>query len=178
MSVPDYTFKLIIVGDASTGKTSLTHRYLSGIFVDSPRLTIGVDFFSKKIKIAGGKHVKLQIWDFGGEERYRFLLPTYSKGTNGALILYDITSKKTINHVPEYAKIVRENAGDIPIMVVGSKSDLEDLREIPREQGIEATKENALASFVEVSSKTNVNIEESFKTIVNLILKGTENNLK
>lgn len=171
MAVPDYTFKLIIVGDASTGKTSLTHRYLSGIFVDSPRLTIGVDFFSKKIKLEDGKRVKLQIWDFGGEERYRFLLPTYSKGANGALILYDITMKKTLEHIPEYVKIVRENSGNIPIMLIGAKLDLEEYRQISTNEGIDAAKSNGLASFVEVSSKTNLNIDNSFKTIVDLILK-------
>lgn len=171
MAVPDYTFKLIIVGDASAGKTSLTHRYLSGIFVDSPRLTIGVDFFSKKIKLEDGKRVKLQIWDFGGEERYRFLLPTYSKGANGALILYDITMKKSLEHIPEYVKIVRENSGNIPIMLIGAKLDLEEYRQISTNEGIEAAKANGLASFVEVSSKTNLNIDNSFKTIVDLILK-------
>ena len=174
MAVSDYTFKLIIVGDASTGKTSLTHRYLSGIFVDSPRLTIGVDFFSKKIKLENGKRVKLQIWDFGGEERYRFLLPTYSKGANGALILYDITAKKTIYHIPDYVKIIRENAGDIPIMLVGSKIDLEEHREVSTDEGIQAAKKNALASFAELSSKTNINIEESFETIVDLIIQHQE----
>lgn len=171
MAVPDYTFKLIIVGDASTGKTSLTHRYLSGIFVDSPRLTIGVDFFSKKIKLDDGKRVKLQIWDFGGEERYRFLLPTYSKGANGALILYDITMRKSLEHIPEYIKIVRENSGNIPIMLIGAKLDLEEFRQIATNDGIEAAKVYGLTSFVEVSSKTNLNIDNSFKTIVDLILK-------
>ncbi|MBD3351868.1 MAG: GTP-binding protein [Candidatus Lokiarchaeota archaeon] len=174
MASSDYTFKLIIVGDASTGKTSLTHRYLSGIFVDSPRLTIGVDFFSKKIKTKNGKRIKLQIWDFGGEERYRFLLPTYSKGANGALILYDITSKPTIYHIPDYVKIIRENAGDIPIMLIGSKVDLEDYRQVKSKEGIQAAKKNVLASFSELSSKTNLNVEESFRTIVDLILEYTE----
>ena len=59
-------------------------------------------------------------------------------------------------------------------MVIGSKVDMEEHRKIPRDRGIEITKKNALASFVEVSSKTNVNIEESFETIVNLILKNFE----
>jgi small GTP-binding protein len=173
MAISDYIFKIIIVGDASTGKTSLTHRYLSGIFVDSPRLTIGVDFFSKKIKM-NGKRIKLQIWDFGGEERYRFLLPTYSKGANGALILYDITSKKTLDHIPDYVKIIRENAGNIPIMAIGSKVDLEEYREVSREEGKSAAMASGLSSFAEVSSKTNLNIEESYNTIVKLIMADSE----
>ncbi|MHA1819056.1 MAG: Rab family GTPase [Promethearchaeota archaeon] len=170
MSGADLTFKLIIVGDASTGKTSLTHRYLSGVFLDSPRLTIGVDFFTKNIKI-DGKRIKLQIWDFGGEERYRFLLPTYSNGASGALILYDITSKKTLYHIPEFVNIIRENAGDIPIILVGSKGDLEDFREVSYEEGLAVSKKSACASFIEISSKTNYNVEETFRTAVRLIIE-------
>ena len=164
------TYKVLVIGDASTGKTSLTHRYLTGIFVDSVRLTIGVDFFSKRIK-RNEERIKLQIWDFGGEERYRFLLPTYSKGANGALILYDITRQRTIQTIPEYVKIVRESAGDIPILLVGSKIDLEDYREVTYDFGINIAKSNSLASFVEISSKDNINIEQTFNTLIELILK-------
>ena len=124
-SAPDFTFKLLMLGDASVGKTSLTHRYITGVFVDSPRLTIGVDFFSKKVRLDHGKKVKLQIWDFGGEERFRFLLPTYSKGSNAALFLYDITSHSSLESLPVWIEIVRKNAGNIPILLIGSKSDLD-----------------------------------------------------
>ncbi|MHA1612775.1 MAG: Rab family GTPase, partial [Promethearchaeota archaeon] len=107
----DFTYKLLMLGDASVGKTSLTHRYITGVFIDSPRLTIGVDFFSKKVRLANGKKAKLQIWDFGGEERFRFLLPTYSKGSNAALFLYDMTSQKSIESISVWLDIVRKNAG-------------------------------------------------------------------
>ena len=122
----DFAFKLLMLGDASVGKTSLTHRYITGVFVDSPRLTIGVDFFSKKVRLEDGKKVKLQVWDFGGEERFRFLLPTYSKGSNAAIFLYDITSQKSLDSLPDWLEIVRKNAGNIPILLLGSKLDLEE----------------------------------------------------
>lgn len=165
------TYKVLVIGDASTGKTSLTHRYLTGIFVDSVRLTIGVDFFSKRIK-RDDDRIKLQIWDFGGEERYRFLLPTYSKGANGAMILYDITRQRTIQTIPEYVKIVREAAGDIPILLVGSKIDLEEYREVTYEFGVNIAKQSSLSSFVEISSKSNINVSETFDTLIELILES------
>ena len=167
------TYKVLVIGDASTGKTSLTHRYLTGIFVDSVRLTIGVDFFSKRIK-RDNERIKLQIWDFGGEERYRFLLPTYSKGANGAMILYDITRQRTIQTIQEYVKIVRESAGDIPILLVGSKIDLEEFREVTYEFGMSIAKSSSLSSFVEISSKENINVGETFDTLIELILKNQE----
>jgi len=157
----DFTFKIMMLGDASVGKTSLTIRYISGFFLEDLKLTIGVDFYSKTTNFKG-KKVKLQIWDFGGEERFRFLLSQYCKGANAAFFLYDITNSITIDHLPDWTQIIREHAGDIPIMLVGSKLDLEEFRAVPRNEGILAAKKYNLSSFVELSSKTGQNVEEAF----------------
>ena len=170
----DFSFKLLMLGDASVGKTSLTHRYITGLFVDSPRLTIGVDFYSKKVKLTNTKKVKLQIWDFGGEERFRFLLPTYSKGANAAMFLYDITAHKTLESLPEWLEVVRKNAGDIPIILVGNKIDLVEHRDVKLEEAQEVVRKYALSTNIEVSSKTGQNVEESFKIISELLLKESD----
>jgi Ras-related protein Rab-43 len=170
----DFSFKMLLLGDASVGKTSLTHRYITGVFVDSPRLTIGVDFFSKKVRIENGKKVKLQIWDFGGEDRFRFLLPTYSKGSNAALFLYDITSPKSLQSLPEWLEVVRANAGDIPIILIGSKKDLADHRQVTPEQAQEMGQKYAVSHYIELSAKTGENVEESFKLISDLLMKESE----
>ncbi len=167
----DYTFKVLMLGEASVGKTTLTHKYIRGVFVDNPRLTIGVDFFTKKIRI-NEKKISLQIWDFGGEERFRFLLPTYTKGSNAAFFLYDITSKKSLDTIGDWLSIVRENAGNIPILLVGSKLDLEDHRKVSFEYAEKVSEKFALADHIEVSAKTGENIEESFKTMVRMLMKN------
>ena len=166
----DYTFKLMMLGDASVGKTSLTLRYISGYFMEDLKLTIGVDFYSKTT-IFNEKKVKLQMWDFGGEERFRFLLSQYCKGANGAFFLYDITNVRSIEHLPEWTQIVRENAGDIPIMLIGSKKDLEEFRTVPREDGILAAKKYNLSSFIELSSKTGDNVERAFKVMTETLFE-------
>jgi len=166
----DYTFKLMMLGDASVGKTSLTLRYISGYFMEDLKLTIGVDFYSKTT-LFNEKKVKLQMWDFGGEERFRFLLSQYCKGANGAFFLYDITNVRSIDHLPEWTQIVRENAGDIPIMLIGSKKDLDEFRAVPREDGILAAKKYNLASFIELSSKTGENVENAFKVMTETLFK-------
>ncbi|MFX0105219.1 MAG: Rab family GTPase, partial [Candidatus Hodarchaeota archaeon] len=150
MTLYDYTFKMLMLGDASVGKTSLTIRYISGYFQEDLKLTIGVDFYSKTTTFKD-KKVKLQIWDFGGEERFRFLLSQYCKGANGAFFLYDITNQLSLDHLPDWTQIIRENAGDIPIMLIGSKLDLNEFRAVLREDGILAAKKYNLASFVELS---------------------------
>lgn len=170
MTQYDYTFKVLMLGDASVGKTSLTIRYISGFFMDDLKLTIGVDFYSKTISFKG-KKVKLQIWDFGGEERFRFLLSQYCKGANGAFFLYDITNQVSLDHLPDWTQIVRENAGDIPIMLVGSKSDLDEFRAVPRDDGILTGKKYNLASFVELSSKTGENVEETFRVMTEILFE-------
>lgn len=165
----DYTFKVLMLGDASVGKTSLTIRYISGNFLSDLKLTIGVDFYSKTIK-ADDQRVKLQLWDFGGEERFRFLLSQYCKGANGAFFLYDITNSSSLDHLPDWTQIIREHAGDIPIMLVGSKVDLAEFRAVPREDGILAAKKYSLASFVELSSKTGENVEKAFQVMTEILL--------
>jgi len=172
--MPDFTFKLLMLGDASVGKTSLTHRYITGVFVDSPRLTIGVDFFSKKIRLENNKSVKIQIWDFGGEERFRFLLPTYSKGSNAAFFLYDITSRKTLESLSVWIQIIRKNAGNIPIFLIGSKKDLVDHRQVSFEDASQKGKEFLLTHHIELSAKTGENVEESFEILTELLLKKSK----
>ncbi|NHJ23731.1 MAG: GTP-binding protein [Candidatus Lokiarchaeota archaeon] len=174
MSSYDYTFKILLLGDASVGKTSFTKRYCYNIFNPSERLTIGVDFHVKTIDL-NDKKVKLQIWDVGGEERFRFLLPTYCLGANAAFLLYDITRPQTLDNIAEWTNIVRQKGGPIPIMLVGSKLDLTDTqRQITREYGIQVAEKNELASFAEISSKTGQNVNKTFEVLTELTLKRTE----
>lgn len=170
----DYTFKILLLGDASVGKTSFTKRYCYNIFNPSERLTIGVDFHVKTIELKGYK-IKLQIWDVGGEERFRFLLPTYCLGANAAFLLYDITRPTTVENIPEWANIVRSKGGPIPVMLVGSKLDLGDSqRQISREYGIQIAEKNNADSFVEISAKEDINVNKAFDVITDMTLEKTE----
>ena len=160
----------MMLGDAAVGKTSLTLRFISGFFLDDLKLTIGVDFYSKTTTFKE-KKVKLQIWDFGGEERFRFLLHQYCKGANAAFFLYDITNRLSLDHLPDWTQIIREHAGDIPIMLIGSKVDLQEFRAVTREEGILAAKKYNLSSFIELSSKTGQNVEKSFDVITETLFE-------
>jgi len=174
MSNYDYTFKVLLLGDASVGKTSFTKRYCYNIFNPSERLTIGVDFHVKTIDLHG-KKIKLQIWDIGGEERFRFLLPTYCLGANAAFLLYDITRPQTLDNISEWTNIVRQKGGPVPIMLIGSKIDLEkSQRNITREYGIQIAEKHNMASFGEISSKTGQNVTKTFEVLTDLTLEMME----
>ncbi len=165
----------MLLGDASVGKTSFTKRFCYNLFNPSERLTIGVDFHVKTIDLHN-KKIKLQIWDVGGEERFRFLLPTYCLGANAAFLLYDVTRSQTLDNITEWTNIVRQKGGPIPIMLVGAKIDLGDAqREVLREYGIQVAEKNNMASFGEISSKSGQNVDKTFEVLTELTLEKIEN---
>ena len=171
----DATFKIIIFGDAGCGKTTLTQRFLTNLFVSDQTMTIGVDFEVKSLSVDNQK-VKLQIWDFGGEERFRFLLPTYVRGAKGGLFLYDITNYSSIAHIDDWLSVIRKEirAEDIfPIIVVGGKADLVENREVSSADGIKIAKSRNVNGFIETSSKTGVNVEKAFEALTSLMLQET-----
>ena len=168
----DATFKIIIFGDAGCGKTTLTQRFLTNLFVSDQTMTIGVDFEVKSLTVNEQK-VKLQIWDFGGEERFRFLLPTYVRGARGGLFLYDITNFSSIAHIDDWLSVIRKEirAEDIfPIIVVGGKADLVESREVSSAEGIKIAKSRNVNGFIETSSKTGENVEKAFEALTSLML--------
>ena len=172
----DATFKIIIFGDAGCGKTTLTTRFLTNLFVSDQTMTIGVDFEVKSLSVDEQK-VKLQIWDFGGEERFRFLLPTYVRGARGGLFLYDITNFSSIAHIDDWLSVIRKEirAEDIfPIIVVGGKADLVESREVSSAEGIKIAKSRNVNGFIETSSKTGENVEKTFEALTRLMLNDAK----
>ncbi len=172
----DATYKIIIFGDAGCGKTTLTQRFLTNLFVSDQTMTIGVDFEVKSLTVDEQK-VKLQIWDFGGEERFRFLLPTYVRGARGGLFLYDITNFSSIAHIDDWLSVIRKEirAEDIfPIIVVGGKADLVESREVSSAEGIKIAKSRNVNGFIETSSKSGENVEKTFEALTRLMLNDAK----
>lgn len=123
-----YKWKVCVLGDASVGKTSLVRHYCEGTFREDYLSTIGVSFLKKDVKISiNGKEcdVILQLWDLGGQTIFSGVRLNYLRGSNGALILFDLTNKITLSHVSNWYEDVIKTAGTIPILIIGNKSDLE-----------------------------------------------------
>jgi small GTP-binding protein len=136
-------------------------------------MTIGVDFEVKSLSVDEQK-VKLQIWDFGGEERFRFLLPTYVRGARGGLFLYDITNYSSIAHIDDWLSVIKKEirAEDLfPIIVVGGKVDLVENREVSSADGIKIARSRNVNGFIETSSKTGENVETTFEALTRLMLE-------
>ncbi|MCK4381898.1 MAG: GTP-binding protein [Candidatus Lokiarchaeota archaeon] len=167
-------FKLPIIGDAGVGKTTLTHRYLHGLFKQSYHGTIGVDFFLKKLEL-NGKNISLQIWDFAGEEKFRFLLPGIINGANGTIFMFDITRYVTFENLSNWLSVFKtanENHNQtVPALLVGSKTDLEGIRTVPSKEAKSFAQDNNLSGYIECSSKNGENVEELFRKITKIMME-------
>ncbi len=166
------TFKIVLFGDSQTGKTTLAHRFLTNLFKENIQMTLGVDFLLKAIEV-DGEMVKLQIWDFAGEERFRFLFPSYIRGASGAIFMYDITNYGSLAHIDDWFEIVeKEIEYDLPIIFVGGKTDLIHLKEISTRKAMQIAKLKNADGFIECSSKTGENVHKIFNLLTNIILKN------
>ena len=161
--------KVLIGGDGGVGKTTLLHRYIERKFIISTKMTIGVEFFIKELEV-DGKKILLQIWDFGGQERFRFLLNNYARGAKGALFLFDLTRPMSLEKIEDWLNIFRVEDQNVPILLIGSKLDL--VNQMVIDEGfIEEIKEKyALFEFLKVSSKTGENVDLAFHKIAEKIL--------
>lgn len=171
---PDVMFKICFFGDGGVGKTTLIGRYLTGVFKSTTSITIGVDFHVKKIKI-DNKLVSLQIWDFAGENRFRFLLPSYVVGASGGIFLYDITRFSSLKNFPEWIEIFKKGFvgaknKPLPVIMVGSKLDLSYKRAVSSKEAYDLAKAQNLYGYIECSSKDGRNIEDIFTEIAKLML--------
>jgi small GTP-binding protein len=167
----DCLFKFIIIGDTGTGKSCLLRYFLEKKFKKSSSHTIGVEFGSKTINVSG-KDVKLQIWDTAGQERFRSVTRSYYRGAVGCLLVYDITSRDTYNHLVSWLADARTLArSDITVMVVGNKCDKKSGREVTLLEASRFAQENDLL-FMETSAVTGECVEEVFiKTAQNILSK-------
>ena len=161
----DILFKIILVGDTSVGKTNIINKYIKNEFREDFYATIGVEFSHKKF-VVDNRKIKAQIWDTAGQERYKAITRAYYKGAKGAFIVYDITRKETFDDVDKWRnELISSCNKEVTIMLIGNKCDLEDQREISKEQGEEKAKSFGF-SFLETSAFSGENLENGFKMLI------------
>lgn len=159
------------------GKTCFCTRFVDGYFDPEMKKTIGVDFSLKNVtitqevgRIAAGKEITLQVWDFAGEDRFRNVLPMYVAGTRGLLLAFDLIRPETLREIPLWLNIVRAQISEsIPIVLVGMKSDLKAI--VSEEEIQNFLKECDIDHFIAVSSLNGVNVDKCFTLITEEVLK-------
>ena len=172
IGVPDHMYKVIIVGEASVGKSCLLTRAIENKYDDDYMVTIGADSSTLLVKI-GTSLVQLQIWDTAGTEKYRSMIRVFFAGADAALLTYDITKKESFESL-EYCwlDLVRQStSANVKIVVVGNKKDLEASRQVDISKAEELVKSNDLFTFTETSAKTGEGILEIFMKLAKVLLK-------
>jgi len=138
-------------------------------------MTIGVDFKVKTVFV-GDKEVILKIWDFEGVERFKFLFPTYVRGAQGGLFVYDVKKESSLRSIDKWLSIIRKEIrpkDEFPIMVVGIKPGIMKDRQVSAEEGMEIARSRGLDGFIECSVETGENVEEVFETLARLMIDRT-----
>lgn len=169
------TFKLCIFGDGGVGKTTLTSRFLTGLFDMDTKITLGASIFVKIMEI-DGKKISIQIWDFGGEKQFRFLIPVYAHGSSAGIYMFDLTRMGSLAEMGDWISFFHEGLEgrerELPIFMVGGKSDLVDKRSVTEEYACDLCEKHNLIDYIEVSSKTGENVDELIKDIAREMMKN------
>jgi len=168
-----YVLKVLIIGPGAVGKTSLLHKFVENKFSFRYKLTIGADFLSKIIR-KNDETIKLQIWDIGGQDRYKFLRSSFFDGANGALIVFDLSRWHTFEDLENWLSDLREYAGeDTPFALIGNKVDLIDKKdEIYERESAEVFAKKEQTIYIETSAKTGENVEIAFLNLTERMLKN------
>ncbi len=172
----ELSFKVIIVGPGAVGKTSLLNRFVHNEFNLKYKLTIGVDFLTKNLEYKPSKFAKLQIWDIGGQERFKFLHRSFYDGAFGALLVFDLSRQHTFSRMKIWLSEMRSIVlNDIPKVIIGNKSDLiPEIGQIIDRNEVEKYAKNEGCLYIETSAKTGDNVEKAFLELTNHIVKKEE----
>lgn len=170
------TFKILIVGNASVGKTSFLLQFVEGIFPDKHISTIGVDSKFKNIRL-NERIIRLQIWDTAGQDKFKSLTKNYFKGSDGIIVMYDVTSQNSFIDCRNWISQIKDNVKNLSVMLIANKIDIKTNIAVDKRAGVELAREHGIL-FFETSAKDNINITEAFVELARQLISNTGFNRK
>lgn len=175
VELPEYQYKVVILGNTNVGKTCIVHQFAHEVFLDNSQPTIGANFVTKRIEMDNCFY-KFEVWDTAGQEKYRSLTPMYYKGAAAALVVYDVSSPGSLDGARDWIKELHDHAAPtVVIGLVGNKIDLN--RSVSREAALGLAQRFSLIHS-EVSAKSGENIQETFFNIAKKLPKSAANKKK
>lgn len=164
------TLKLLIIGESDVGKSSLLLRFTDDVFDPGLAATIGVDFKVKSLNV-GGNRTKLALWDTAGSERFRTLMPSYYRGAQGAILVYDVSNRPTFTKLDHWLNELEtySTRTNVVKMLVGNKID-KGSRAVSREEGMNYARKHSML-FIEASAMTKEGVQDAFEELVEKILQ-------
>jgi small GTP-binding protein len=167
----DLSFKIILVGDSGVGKSCLSIKASRNYFEDFYSPTVGFEFLTFNVKVED-QNIKLQIWDTCGQEVYRSLISSFYRSASLAIIVYSIDSEESFCNIEKWLNDIKSQSNpNIKIFLIGNKADLEDKRQVTKENGENFFKQNKLSFFTETSAKTGFNVQNVFIEVAKVLYK-------
>ena len=171
----DQKCQLLIIGDATVGKTSILNRFSDGTFNSNYLATVGLENITKD-EIIDDKTIRIKIWDTAGQERYKSLTKSFFRNAEGVMLVYDVTNLETYDNLKFWLQSIQNNMssdmGEIPIIIIGNKIDCDE-REVKVEEAENFWKEQGYPYF-ETSAKTGENIDKTIKFLVKKVINIKE----
>ncbi|KAI6654929.1 Ras-related protein Rab-9A-like [Oopsacas minuta] len=173
---------MILIGDSGVGKSSLMNRYMNSRFDSSSFTTIGVEFLNKEI-ITEGRRFTVQIWDTGGQERFRSLRTPFYRGSDCCILTFALDDRASFANLHMWQKEFlhySDVAGlaNYPFIVLGTKADRpEHTRQVSNDEIEEWRQGNDSMCYFETSAKDNTNVNEAFQTAIHLMITNSKNQI-
>jgi small GTP-binding protein len=171
----DYIFKVALIGDSGTGKTSILIRFIEDYFLEDTKSTIGVDFKLVSLQLDSKVYAKMQIWDTCGSERFKSLTSSFIKTCSAFILVFDLTRPGSFQSIENWIKTIRENISPKFMILIGNKSDLIEQRAVNKNFILEYCQKRFF-NYMEISAKTNNNIEKMFKEVAYQLYMKTKKN--
>ena len=166
----DCVYKVLLLGDSTVGKTCFLLRYCDKTFQEAHLSTIGLDYRLKSMTLANGKHIKLQIWDTAGQDRFRAITKNYYKGANGIILIYDVTNIQSFENVKNWIAQIKEEANPNAIIyLAGNKIDVNESEKAVKTEDGKKIADELTIKFYETSAKNGINVNEIFEDLVEKI---------
>ena len=176
-----YILKLLTIGDQFVGKSSIINRYIDDKFNENIKPTLAIDYKTKMIQ-KGENLIKISIYDTAGEEKYRHLIKNYYNGSNGILLIFDITKRNSFDNLNFWLDELEKNCNlnNLYIFLVGNKTDLKKERKVSYDEAKNFADMKKIP-YIEISAKTGDNIDKLFNdfikgTIINIIEQKKKDN--
>lgn len=173
MSNSRHTYRVIVIGSAAVGKTSILNKFIRGTFDPDESETVGA-FYDSYSDVYENQVVEIQIWDTAGQEQFQDLGPMYYRGAAGAILVFDLTKRDTFTALDKWLERFRSVCGDDSVLVVvGNKSDLTDRAVLIPEAKKWA--EDHGCSYIEASAKNGQGITSIFSELIANLVRSNQN---
>lgn len=175
--------KIILVGNSSTGKTSIINRYIKNIFTNSYKATIASEFSYKILKIKE-KIYRIQFWDLAGQDRNYTITNIFCRDAHGVIVVCDATNKQTRIDTQEWLKALNDGTdiSEIPLILIENKADLLGEKEDDYKKDFDSlesfSKQNGFCKCFRTSAKTGYGIETAIESLIHEVIKNNKDEVK